>query len=77
MPYPGNDSAEERKRRQVYRGDVHGQLPFDLKGMDNTVLTIDFSPIGQVDDMYSLERQDAEGERSAVQNFFSRSWLAN
>ena len=52
--------AVERKRRQVYRGEVHGQLPFDPKGMDDAVPSIDFSPSGSrdVDIPYTLERAD-------------------
>jgi hypothetical protein len=51
--------AAERKRRQVYRGEVHGQLPFDPKGMDDAVPSIDFSPSGgNVDSPYTLERTD-------------------
>ena len=50
----------ERKRRQVYRGEVHGQLPFDPKGMDDVVPSIDFSPSGgrDTDSPYTLERVD-------------------
>ncbi|KAH9973833.1 hypothetical protein BGW80DRAFT_1306660 [Lactifluus volemus] len=53
-------SAAERKRRQVYRGEVHGQLPFDPKGMDDAVPSIDFSPSGgkDIDSPYTLERTD-------------------
>lgn len=53
-------SAVERKRRQVYRGEVHGQLPFDPKGMDDAVPSIDFSPSGgrDTDSPYTLERAD-------------------
>ncbi|KAI9507608.1 putative peripheral membrane protein [Russula earlei] len=53
-------SAAERKRRQVYRGDVHGQLPFDPKGMEDAVPSIDFSPSGgkDADSSYTLERTD-------------------
>jgi hypothetical protein len=52
--------AAERKRRQVYRGEVHGQLPFDPKGMDDAVPSIDFSPSGgkDADSPYTLERSD-------------------
>lgn len=53
-------SASERKRRQVYRGEVHGQLPFDTKGMDDVVPTIDFSPSGSKEPSYSLNRQDVD-----------------
>ncbi|EGO03760.1 putative peripheral membrane protein [Serpula lacrymans var. lacrymans S7.3] len=51
-------SASEKKRRQVYRGEVYGQLPFDTRGMDDTVPIIDFSPSGSRDSVYSLERED-------------------
>ncbi|KAJ7193554.1 putative peripheral membrane protein [Mycena pura] len=54
-------SASERKRRQVHRGEVHGQLPFETRGMDDPVPTIDFSPTGNLDTAYSLEREDVEG----------------
>ena len=55
--------AAERKRRQVYRGEVHGQLPFDPKGMEDAVPSIDFSPSGgkDVDGLYTLERTDVNG----------------
>ncbi len=54
-------SANERKRRQVYRGEVHGQLPFETRGMDDPVPTIDFSPSGSSDAAYSIERSDVDG----------------
>ncbi|KAK0192988.1 putative peripheral membrane protein [Armillaria mellea] len=54
-------SANERKRRQVYRGEVHGQLPFETRGMDDPVPTIDFSPSGSSDAAYSIERSDIDG----------------
>ncbi|KAK0203419.1 putative peripheral membrane protein [Desarmillaria ectypa] len=54
-------SANERKRRQVYRGEVHGQLPFETRGMDDPVPTIDFSPSGSSDATYSIERSDIDG----------------
>ncbi|KAF7316529.1 ATG11 domain-containing protein [Mycena indigotica] len=54
-------SANERKRRQVHRGEVLGQLPFTIRGMDDPVPTIDFSPTGSVDSSYSLERDDVDG----------------
>lgn len=59
-------SANEKKRRQVYRGEVHGQLPFDTRGMDDPVPTIDFSPSGGKDSTYSLEREDADSESCRV-----------
>lgn len=51
----------ERKRRQVYRGEMHGQLPFDVKGMDDAVPTIDFTPNRVADPPYSLERTNVDG----------------
>ncbi|KAF8740023.1 hypothetical protein AX14_008943 [Amanita brunnescens Koide BX004] len=54
-------SASERKKRQLYRGEVHGQLPFDTPGMDDPVPAIDFSPTGNPDSQYSLEREDVQG----------------
>ncbi|KAH9478358.1 Autophagy-related protein 11 [Psilocybe cubensis] len=53
-------SANERKRRQVYRGEVHGQLPFETKGLDDPVPTIDFTPSGGTDFVYSFERADVD-----------------
>jgi autophagy-related protein 11 len=45
----------------VYRGEVHGQLPFDTKGMDDAVPAIDFSPSGSKEPSYSLTREDVDG----------------
>ncbi|CAA7264383.1 unnamed protein product [Cyclocybe aegerita] len=53
-------SASERKRRQVYRSEVHGQLPFETRGMDDPVPTIDFSPTGGTEAAYSFERSDVD-----------------
>ena len=59
-------SAQERKRRQVYRGEVHGQLPFDTKGMDEPVPSIEFSvspaQTHGSESPYSLERSDVDGQ---------------
>jgi len=54
-------TASERKRRQLYRGEVYGQLPFETVGMDAPVPSIDFSPTGASDLPYSLERADIDG----------------
>ncbi|TFY62704.1 hypothetical protein EVJ58_g3689 [Rhodofomes roseus] len=59
-------SASERKRRQLYRGDVHGQLPFETRGMDDPVPTIDFSPTGPLDLPYSLERPDIDATEEDI-----------
>ncbi|KAI0049190.1 hypothetical protein FA95DRAFT_921642 [Auriscalpium vulgare] len=55
-------SAAERKRRQVYRGEIHGQLPFDTRGMDDAAPVIDFSPTGgnAADSPYTVERSDVQ-----------------
>ncbi|EAU89419.2 hypothetical protein CC1G_07645 [Coprinopsis cinerea okayama7 len=53
-------TSGERKRRQVYRSEVLGQLPFDAKGMDDPVPSIDFTPTGSTEFTYSLERPDVE-----------------
>lgn len=45
----------------MYRGEMHGQLPFDVKGMDDAVPTIDFTPNRVADPPYSLERTDVDG----------------
>lgn len=45
----------------MYRGEMHGQLPFDIKGMDDAVPTIDFTPDRGADPPYSLERVDVDG----------------
>ncbi|KAJ3516909.1 hypothetical protein NLJ89_g837 [Agrocybe chaxingu] len=52
--------VSERKRRQVYRSEVHGQLPFETRGMDDPVPTIDFSPTGGAEAAYSFERSDVD-----------------
>ena len=80
-------SASERKRRQLYRSELHGQLPFETRGMDDPVPTIDFSPSGNLDASYSLERADVDGDllRSfcasymfkAIIQVFSASWTTS
>jgi autophagy-related protein 11 len=47
----------------VYRGEVHGQLPFETRGMDDPVPTIDFSPSGGLDLAYLLEREDVDSRQ--------------
>ncbi|CDO68658.1 hypothetical protein BN946_scf184790.g7 [Trametes cinnabarina] len=53
-------SSNERKRRQAYRNEVQGELPFDVRGLDDPVPNIDFSPSGSTDFPYSLERSDID-----------------
>ncbi|KAJ7136702.1 putative peripheral membrane protein [Mycena epipterygia] len=70
-------SASERKRRQVHRGEVHGQLPFETRGMDDPVPTIDFSPSGNLDAPYSLEREDVDGLLRVLDDLENASRTAN
>ncbi|KAI0760334.1 hypothetical protein C8Q74DRAFT_1372225 [Fomes fomentarius] len=60
-------SSNERKRRQAYRNEVQGELPFEVKGMDDTVPNVDFSPSGSTDSQYSLERTDIDGKEARDQ----------
>ena len=56
----------EKKRRQIHRGEFHGQLPFDLKGMDDAVPSIDFTPMGSSEgSTYNLQRPDVDGKVSS------------
>ncbi|KAJ7231272.1 putative peripheral membrane protein [Mycena haematopus] len=70
-------SASERKRRQVHRGEVHGQLPFETRGMDDAIPTIDFSPSGNLDASYSLEREDVDGLLRVLDDLENASRTAN
>ncbi|KZS87250.1 hypothetical protein SISNIDRAFT_491213 [Sistotremastrum niveocremeum HHB9708] len=53
-------SAGERKRRQIYRSDVHGQLPFDARGLEDNVPSIEISTVSSSELPYSFERSDIE-----------------
>ncbi|EJC97791.1 uncharacterized protein FOMMEDRAFT_171549 [Fomitiporia mediterranea MF3/22] len=57
-------TAAERRRRQVYSAEVQRQLPFETRGLDDSVPSIDFSPSGGKDldseQGYSLERSDVD-----------------
>lgn len=55
-------SSHERKRRQVYRSEVHGQLPFDPRGMDEPAPTLEISTSGGEELAIGVERQDIAGE---------------
>ncbi|KAF8218322.1 putative peripheral membrane protein [Mycena galopus ATCC 62051] len=70
-------SASERKRRQVHRGEVHGQLPFETRGMEDPIPTIDFSPSGNLDASYSLEREDVDGLLRVLDDLENASRDAN
>lgn len=60
--------SNERKRRQLFRGEVHGQLPFDVKGMEEPVPSIDFTPTRSSEIPYSLGRDDVDS-RSFIYSF--------
>ncbi|GJJ14937.1 hypothetical protein Clacol_009207 [Clathrus columnatus] len=51
-------SASERKQRQIYRGEVLGQLPFDLKNMDDPVPAMEVTSTGTTIGNYTIERTD-------------------
>ncbi|CAE6396137.1 unnamed protein product [Rhizoctonia solani] len=51
-------SSHERKRRQVYRSEVHGQLPFDPRGMDEPAPTMEISTSGGEEPAIAMERHD-------------------
>ncbi|KDQ06894.1 hypothetical protein BOTBODRAFT_192771 [Botryobasidium botryosum FD-172 SS1] len=51
-------STTERKRRQLYRSEVHGQLPFEVKGMDDSAPSLEISTKGLSDSPFNLERDD-------------------
>lgn len=64
-----HNRTNERKRRQVYRGEVHGLLPFETKGMQDPVPMIDFTPSGSSEIPYSLHRADIDGMYLLRTNF--------
>ncbi|CAE7211881.1 unnamed protein product [Rhizoctonia solani] len=51
-------SSHERKRRQVYRSEVHGQLPFDPRGMEEPAPTVEISTSGGEEPAIAMERHD-------------------
>ncbi|KAH9020846.1 autophagy-related protein 11-domain-containing protein [Lactarius pseudohatsudake] len=55
-----NLSAAETERRQAFRDDILGQLPFDLIGMNEALPSVEFSASGGEDtnNHHTLERHD-------------------
>jgi len=51
-------TSNERKQRQIFRGEVHGQLPFDTKGIDDAVPAMEITSTGLGTSGYSIERED-------------------
>jgi len=41
-------------------------LPFETHGMDDPVPTVDFSPTGSTEAVYSFERSDVDGKYSTL-----------
>ncbi|KAH7099705.1 hypothetical protein BKA62DRAFT_283781 [Auriculariales sp. MPI-PUGE-AT-0066] len=62
-------SAIERKRRQVYRSEVQGQLPFETRGFDDPVPTLDMSTaMSGSGIIYELERADVHAYMRFVED---------
>ncbi|TFK67866.1 hypothetical protein BDN72DRAFT_73954 [Pluteus cervinus] len=53
-------SAGEKKRRQVYRGELGGQLPFETRGLDDPVPMFDYTSPGNTEVPYSMDRKDID-----------------
>ncbi|KAG8960562.1 oligomeric, coiled-coil, peripheral membrane protein [Tulasnella sp. 419] len=51
-------TANERKRRQVYRSEVHGQLPFEARGMDDPAPSLEINTSGSREPAFSISRDD-------------------
>jgi hypothetical protein len=56
-------SAAETERRQTFRCEILGQLPFDLIGMDETLSSVEISVSGGegTNGHYALEKHDISG----------------
>ena len=48
----------EQKWCQLYHSEVHGQLPFDSKGMDKPTPTIEVNMTGHTENIFSLAHED-------------------
>ena len=53
--------AGEKKRRQIYRGDVQGLMPFDVRGMDDAIPAVEITSILPPDNNFTIGRADIEG----------------
>ncbi|KAG8911221.1 oligomeric, coiled-coil, peripheral membrane protein, partial [Tulasnella sp. 408] len=51
-------TANERKRRQVYRSEVHKQLPFEPRGMDDPAPALEINTSGSQEPPFSITRDD-------------------
>ncbi|KAG8931279.1 oligomeric, coiled-coil, peripheral membrane protein [Tulasnella sp. 417] len=51
-------TANERKRRQVYRSEVHKQLPFEPRGMDDPAPALEINTTGNEEPPFSITRDD-------------------
>lgn len=57
----GRNSANERKRRQVYRSEVHKQLPFEPRGMEEPAPALEINTTGSQEPEFSITRDDLIG----------------
>lgn len=55
------DRANERKKRQVFRGESLPLLPFEIQGMEEQAPTIEISTIGTGELPYKIGREDVTG----------------
>ena len=51
-------SSNEWKQCQLYHSEVHGQLPFESKGMDEPTPTIEVNTTGHTENIFSLVHED-------------------
>ncbi|KAE9395750.1 hypothetical protein BT96DRAFT_1021771 [Gymnopus androsaceus JB14] len=73
-------SSSERKRRQVYRSEIHGQLPFETRGMDVRPRSNNRFSSSMGDDTepaYSLERADVDGLLNVLDDLEELSRTSN
>lgn len=61
QPYLILYSANEKKKRQVYRGESMPLLPFETQEMDAPAPGLEISTTGTTDSPYSIEREDVAG----------------
>jgi len=55
------DRANERKKRQVFRGESLPLLPFEIQGMEEQAPTMEVSTIGTGELPYKIGREDVTG----------------
>ena len=55
------DRANERKKRQVFRGESLPLLPFEIQGMEEQAPTVEISTIGTAELPYKIGKEDVTG----------------